>query len=112
MTTQQERDEWNELVLEIMMLAFAVDRMTPYAVFCEYSGHVEQLSIKIVKSKDNWQSEIAASEFYLDGRLTYANDIHAFYKKKRDLLKAILAEGEVDYSRFEQVRTEVIDYAF
>ena len=110
--TQEQKDEWNALVLEIMMLGFAVDRHTPYCVFVDYSGHVESLSIEIRESAKNYTKEISTSEMYIEGKFIYDGDPLAHYKRKRDILKQILEDGKVDLSAFEEVRRTVIDYAF
>lgn len=105
-----EATERDLLVLELMALAYAVDRQTPYAVFIEYSGHVEGMDVKIVKSKDNWQSEIASTEFYVTGK--YQPDGTGWLKAKRDHLKSILETHEVDVSAMDEVVERVVTHAF
>jgi len=110
--TKHTPEEWNKLVLEIWMLGFAVDRFTPYCAFCDYSGHVESLRIDIRASKENYTKEIVATEMKVDGKYIYGVEPTDYYEKKRDILKKILQDHEVDYSDFEKVATTVYDYAF
>lgn len=109
--TDEQKDEWNLLVLEIMMLGFAIDRHTPYCVFVDYSGHVENLRVEIRKSKEQYTVDVVLTEMYIEGEYATGDPL-AYYKKKRDILKGILEAGEVDTSAFEEIRSTVIDYAF
>jgi len=106
------QEEWNKLVLEIWMLGFAVDRFTPYCVFCDYSGHVESLRIEIRESKENYTKEIVGTEMNINGKYIYGVEPTDYYEKKRDILKKILQDHEVDYSAFEKVYVEVSHYEF
>ena len=95
-------------VLEIMNLAYLVQSETEYGVFIHFSGHVDNLAIKITESKDNWQDKVATSEFYTaratDSRL---NDIIA-------TLKAFLedSDGNIPYDHLRAVERIEIDYKF
>lgn len=106
----EEDDEKVLLVLEIMALAYAVDRRTDYAVFIDYSGHVEHLDVRIVRSKADWRDELATTEFNVNGK--YQLDGLGWLKVKRDQMKAILDEGEVDTSDMEAIATTTYEYAF
>jgi len=102
----------NQLVLEMMALAYAVDRDTPYAVFIDYSGHVEQLSIKIVESKDLWDKEIVSTKFYTNKKYDDVPDQLKWLTMKRDHLKQILDDGEVDYCAMTQTVEHVYHHSF
>ncbi len=105
-----EATELDLLVLEIMALAYAVDRLTDYAVFVDYSGHIEQLSVKIVESKDSWQTEIASTKFYINGKCK--TNYEGWLNAKRDHLMHIVETHEVDIDAMKAVVTQTVEYAF
>jgi len=104
-------DERDELILEIMALAYAVDQRTDYCVFCEFSGHVEMLSISVRESRARWQNEIAGTEFYVNGKFE-PDDNLKWLKSKRDHLRHILDTNDVDTGAMEQVVVQSVEYAF
>lgn len=102
--------ERDQLILEIMALAYAVDRCTDYAVFIDYSGHVESLSIRVVQSKTNWQNEIVETEFKVTGEYIL-EDPESYYKRKRDFLMEIVEQNNVDLDGLEP-RIETVSHFF
>ena len=110
--TDAEREERDRLVLEVMALAFAVDRMTDYAVFIDYSGHVESLTVKIVESKARWQNEIASTEFYITARAHTEAPSLTYLTAKRDHLRSIADTGGIDTGAMEEVCTSTYSHHF
>ena len=108
-------DEARErLIAEIMILAFAVDRRTPYAVFIDYSGHVENLNIRIVESKENWRNEVASATVRsIEQWHPFKGEAELpFLEAKRQNLLAILKEHDVQYADLEQIETVAYEYEF
>lgn len=105
-------EERDALALEIISLAYAVDRMTRYAVFIDYSGHVERLSIKIVESKDRWESEVASTDFYARRRWRKEDGDIPYLEAKRDHLRHILDFNDVNLNAMEERVERVVSYAF
>ena len=56
----------NALVIEIMSLGYKTNFASDYAVFVDYSGHVNLLYIAIARSKEDYQFKVAQGHFYLD----------------------------------------------
>lgn len=104
-------EERDKLILEIMALSYAVDQRTDYCVFCNFSGHVQMLSVSVRESRDRWQNEIASTEFYLNGKFEPDDDLK-WLKSKRDHLRHILDTNEVDTDAMEQVVVKSVEYAF
>lgn len=86
----------------IMTLAMRLQEKGVCGVFIDYSGHVEQLHVKIVESADKYENILCASQHYLDLHWSRTDE-------KRDktlggldstieFLTTCLAKGVVDLS--------------
>jgi len=106
-----EATERDCLVMEIMAMAYAVDRQTNYAVFIDYSGHVESLTVEITESKTRYTEKLATTEFYVTGKYESTDNL-GWLKAKRDQLKHIVDTHEVETSGMEEVSRRVVEYAF
>jgi hypothetical protein len=103
----------DQIIIEIMHLAYLVQRHTNYCVFIEFHGHVEQLEVRIRASKEDWQTKVLDTQFHTEFKKWMAQkDPLAFYKAKRDILKRILDEGEVPYELCDVERYTVEEYSF
>lgn len=105
--TNEERDL---LVLEVMALAYAVDRLTEFAVFIDYSGHVGSCRVEIARSKCLYQERLASTEFYVSGR--YQEDGLGWLKAKRDHLRSIAETHDIDTSAMEVLAATTFEAAF
>lgn len=99
-------EEADRLVLELMCLAYIVQKTTDYAVFIDYSGHVDKLNVSIRESPTNYNKEIASTDFYVaDETARQAagepRDPLGWLKSKRKHFMAILETGEVDLGEYE-----------
>jgi hypothetical protein len=105
--------EKDKLILEIMTLAYAVDQNTEYCVFMDFYGHVGngQLMIKITESIANYHNEIASTEFYLNGKYQKDDGLD-WLRCKRDHLKHILDEHEIDAGGMVEHSRCFVEYAF
>lgn len=56
----------NELIQELLALAFRVNVETDYCVFTRDSGHVGELKFDIALSKKEYRSRLESFEFYYD----------------------------------------------
>lgn len=106
-------NEKDRLICEIFQLAYLVNQYTPFCTFVRFSGHVNKAEIEIRQSKENWQSELLESEFYVEYKKYYDDkDPLAFYKAKRDILVRILKEEEIPYEDCDVEKYLVEDYTF
>lgn len=112
MTDEETKEERQRLIIEIMGLAYLVQSNTDHAVFIDYSGHVDQLSIKIVESPDRWNEEIASSQFYTQRREKFGHEAMGGLKAKKDHLVSILEGCGVDTSMMEETVSYVYEYSF
>ena len=103
--------EKDKLVMEIMCLAYAVQRNTDYGIFIDYSGHVDSLSIKICPTKEDYRTEIASTDFYID-KYENEGDGLGWLKTKRDHLKQILEDGEIDFCDMDKEIIETVEHHF
>jgi len=104
-----EETDRTKLMIEIMALAYLVQVHTDYAVFIDYSGHVDSLAIKVVESADRYENEIVSTEFYVK---KYHDDTLGWWKAKRDHLLNIVETGEVDTSEMDEVVEQIVSYEF
>lgn len=104
-----EDTDRNKLVIEIMALAYLVQVHTDYAVFINYSGHVDSLEISIRESAANYIKKITSTEFYVE---KYRDDAFGWLKSKRDHLLSIIKTGEVDTSEINEVLETIVHYEF
>jgi len=110
------RDEINKLALEMIALAFAIEAKTDYCIFIDYMGHTEHLRIDIAKSMDCFDEKIVTTSFRLVG-YTHAdqNDYDCILeqiKQKRDTLKQIADDGEIDTSDMNEVVQSTYSHSF
>jgi hypothetical protein len=112
---QEQIAERGALIAEIMFLAYMVNSHTTYCVFADFSGHVDMMSIQIARSKDRYNDEIASTEFgtkYADKKQPWKVTPLGALKTKRDHLKHILDEGEINLEGMQAVRETVVTYDF
>lgn len=89
--------EDQELILEIIRLAYLVDNLTPFCVFINYSGHVYNLDIRICTDEDHWQETRCETQFRTKKRSPKVSDL----KKKVAILENILENHEIPYEMLE-----------
>lgn len=102
------------IIAEIMLLAYWVNSATDYCVFVDYYGHVDSFMVKIAKSKERYNEELASTEFYTrhtdeDTRKFVPID---WLKVKRDHLKSLLDGCEIEDLGMDEVSTIVTTYEF
>jgi hypothetical protein len=103
----------DQLIIEIMHLAYLVQRNTNYCVFFSFSGHVETFEIRITESRQNWQNKVLETEFDTIYKAYRAQgDQQAFFKAKRDVLLRIIAENEIPYELCDIERYTVEEMSF
>lgn len=103
----------DQIIIEIMHLAYLIQRNTSYCVFFSYHGHVESFDVRISKSKEQWQENVLETEFYTVFKdYLKNNDPLAFFKAKRDVLLSIVQEKEIPYELCDVERYEVEEYSF
>lgn len=113
--THKQNEEWILLLTEIAHLAIRINQRTNYAVFFDYSGHVESVSIEICESKERYNSRIASTEFlakYVDEKHPWKEVDNAFLLAKRDHLKSILESGDIPIGDMEPIQEVVTTYEF
>ena len=59
-----------QLISEIMGLAFAIDSKTDHCVFIRYYGHVSSLELDVAESKRQYQVLLIEEDFYIDSACT------------------------------------------
>lgn len=102
-----------QIICDILQLAFLVQEHTDYCVFIRYSGHVNSLDVEICESKKNYAVKLLESEFYTNGVLLQkAGDPHPFLNAKKEILQRILNERSIPYELCDVERFEVEDYSF
>ena len=111
--TPEERQEYHRLYLEIAYLCLLVNLHTTYCVFFEYSGHVWNTSIRIKKSKQDYQTDVADTEFRV-GRdpVKYPWGPIDWLTRKRDILKEILETNDVPVDQLEREVIQTYAYSF
>ncbi|MEC9268529.1 MAG: hypothetical protein VX464_20890 [Pseudomonadota bacterium] len=107
-------EQRDKLILEILALAYAVDRLTDFCVFIDYFGHVGSIDIEIAESKTRWQRKIATTEFYTDGRYQEDKDAPGmgWLAAKRDHLKQILDDHDIDVSEMTEHVEQTVQHWF
>lgn len=100
--------------MEIMNLAFLVDQETPYCVFIDWSGHVENLEISIRESKDRYTVKVAEMEFYTWWSKRNKNKGVGYdaLKAKKEVLESILEHHEIPYDMCEEIVEQSIRHSF
>jgi hypothetical protein len=103
--------------MEIMAAAYAIQAKTEYAVFIEISGHIDCLKISIRKSAKEYTTIIAETECdtvprsYLDTQREF-DDLLESIKEKRDVLKKIAIDCEIDTDYMYEVVHKTYSYSF
>ncbi|NGP60020.1 hypothetical protein FLT15_17925 [Paenibacillus thiaminolyticus] len=103
-----KRSEIAVLIGEVQALAFLVNQKTKYAVFVNYSGHVEILGVSIRASKENFTEWITSDDIYVSGR--NARDVERKLKLLKLRLRKILRDNKVDYNELSYTIREERDY--
>lgn len=92
-----------KLVQEVIFLAMTVQEETSHCVFVSFSGHVENMSISIRESKEDYKERICDCNISLDSECA----LERLQEVKMKLL-GFLEAGEVNTSEMaydiEQVR--------
>ena len=106
-------DEKDKLVIEIIQLAYLVQRYTDFCIFIRYSGHVDALEIDIRQSVTSWQTEVLKTEITQIYREYYQKgDCLRDLKSKRDILLKIIHEHDVPYEDVDVEQYLVEQYSF
>jgi len=64
MIKPEQEAEFYRLIGMISKMAVKVNNETPYCVFLTFSGHVDDIVIRVARSKGDFRHKIAAREFY------------------------------------------------
>ena len=113
----KHQDEINMLVMEIMATAFAINTKTEYAVFIDFSGHIDNLRISIKKSAEDYNTLIAETECstvpmsWMDTQREFDGLLESI-KDKRDVLKKIAIDCKIDSSDMYEVVHKTYSYSF
>ena len=113
----KHQEEVNKLVMEIMAAAYAIQVKTDYAVFIDFSGHVDTLTITIKKSAKEYKDLIAETEFrtvqwpHMDTQREFDGWLEDI-KDKRDVLKRIAIDSKIDTDYMYKVVHETYSYSF
>ena len=81
-----------QLVLDIMRLGVEISKNTKTDVFVDYSGHVDQLSVRIYE--DGWEKD---KEYY--SRDVYLNETE--HRTEEDIIE-ILEEIYAELSKYKE----------
>ena len=113
----KHQDEINMLVMEIMATAFAINTKTEYAVFIDFSGHIDNLRISIKKSAEDYNTLVAETECstvprsWMDTQREF-DGLLGSIKEKRDVLKKIAIDCKIDSDDMYEVVHKTYSYAF
>jgi len=103
----------DQIITELLHLAYLVHAKTKYCVFLEFYGHVDSLEISIRESKQNWETKVLETKFYTAYKEhTKQADPLAYLKAKRDVLIEIIKTEDVPYELCDVERYEVVEYSF
>ena len=98
------------LVGEIMTLASMVNQFTKFCAFVRFSGHVDQISVDIASSKEEFtETKVSGSAYTGSDEDDDRYSIETLNKLKYRL-KKILRENEIDYSKLNYEVEEVRHY--
>jgi hypothetical protein len=95
--------EKQKLVAEILQLAMAVNFQTDYCVFVDFSGHVSELTIRIVESKENYKERVCTSRTYLDRDYTMQR-LEAMKTKLIEILETKQIDTSIMNYQIEEIR--------
>jgi hypothetical protein len=103
----------DDLVIRAMALAHLVNAHTNYCVFIYYSGHVNNVGIRLAESKANFNRSVLETEFYsiYKEHMAKGNSCPEL-QAKVDLLKRILVENEIPFDDLEYSEEVVREYSF
>ena len=106
--------EEDNLIVEIMKIAYLVHRLTRYCVFIRFSGHINQCEIDIRESKEHWQQEVLSTEFYTEyERLSkWEHNPLAYLQAKKNILLKIIEDEEIPYDECDVEQHVVSEYSF
>lgn len=85
----------SELVLRILRLAHEIHTQTPLCAFCDYSGHVNQISVRIAESKSAWNRKVYDRSCYFHWQWKLPAETHAELKAICDDLEKLLLTRRV-----------------
>jgi len=105
----------DELVVKVLYLAYLVNARTEFCVFASFFGHVDQLSIRVAASKENYQAEVMRSETslrYGQYRRDGETSLVAELKAKVGVLEQILQTHEIPYEDLEYEEIVERSYRF
>ena len=81
-------DKRNILLMDILGLAMKIQDNTEYGVFVDYSGHTDEISVRVAESKKEYLKKLERFEAYADGDLErleeMRDDIELFYAEALD----------------------------
>ena len=76
-------DKRNVLLMDILGLAMKIQDNTEHGVFLDYSGHVDEITVRVAESKIEYWKILKRFETYADGDLErleeMRDDIELFY---------------------------------
>lgn len=96
------------LIGEVTALAFLVNQNTKHAVFVDYSGHVDDLELRICTSKEKYNERITQDALYVSG--DQARDVERKLKLLKLQLRKILRDNKVNYNELSYTIREERDY--
>ena len=99
-------------IMEIMNLAFLVHQETEYCVFIDWSGHVNQLSISIRESIENYETHVADMKFYTWWQSNHKGVPYDELKAKEEVLKSILDTHHIPYDMCVKIAETTCSYSF
>ena len=81
-------DKRNILLTDIFGLAMKIQDNTEHGVFLDYSGHVDEITVRVAESKKEYLETLKRFETYADGDLEHLeemrDDIELFYAEALD----------------------------
>ena len=81
-------DKRNILLMDILGLAMKIQDNTEYGVFLDYSGHVDEITVRVAESKKEYLKILKRFGTYADGDLErleeMRDDIELFYAEALD----------------------------
>jgi hypothetical protein len=109
---QEEQKEYDQYIIEIMILGHLIQTRTDYCVFIRYSGHCDHLEVEVRESKKNWQKKMFEAEFYTKYK-EYCEASVAFpnIRARIYVLKQILDTNDIPFNMLDYT-TETIKHYF
>lgn len=103
----------SQIMGDIMQLAVLINNMTEYAVFVDYSGHVNSVTVNIYKDKkDVWSKDpITHDVLYADTNEWRKEDsVITCLTLMKTRLRMIAHEKKIDFSDLRKTERVVYDY--